>query len=170
MKWVSSNNDSANETFELWEADQKLANISFSGRTRFARMVSHLGKRIFSFEDRGLFSPSKLIRNEYGIRMGKVEELKPGSGKGFVEMDGKKYFFVYNQDNSGKLTLYDESMQKDLLSCSFNSINHRLSKTKSLLLEGKFASLLLVLCWYAFQPHSASSAAGIVKQPDLILP
>ncbi|HQY12836.1 MAG: hypothetical protein KTQ13_03665 [Ferruginibacter sp.] len=170
MKWVSVNNGSANETFELWEANEKLANISFSGRTRFARMVSRLGKRIFSFEDRGLFSPRKLIRNEYGIGMGKVEELKPGSGKGFVEMDEKKYFFVYNQDNSGELTLYDESMQKNLLSCSFNSINHRLSKTKSLLTEGKFASLLLVLCWYAFQPHSASSAPGIAKQPDLMLP
>lgn len=170
MKWVSVNNGTTNETFELWATDEKLANISFSGRTRFARMVSHLGKRIFSFEDGGLFSPKKFIRNEYGIKMGKVEELKPGSGKGFVDMDGKKYYFVYNQDNSGELTLYDESMQKNLLTCSFNSISKRLSKTKSLLLDGKFASLLLVLCWYAFQPHTATGASSIVKQPDLILP
>lgn len=170
MKWVSVNNGSSNETFELWETDQKLANISFSGRTRFARMVSRFGKRIFSFEDRGLFSPKKFIRNEYGIKMGQVEELKSGSGKGYIELDGKKYFFVYNQDNSGELTLYDESMQQNLLTCSFHSITHRLSKTRSLLLDGKFASLLLVLCWYAIQPHSASGASSIVKQPDLILP
>lgn len=170
MKWVSVNNGTADETFELWETNEKLANISFSGRTRFARMVSRLGKRIFAFEDKGLFSPKKLIRNEYGIKMGKVEELKPGAGKGFVEMDGTKYFFIYNQDNSGELTIYDESMQKNLLTCSFKSITHRLSKTRSLLLDGKFASLLLVLCWYAFQPHSASTASSIVKQPDLILP
>lgn len=170
MKWVSVNNGSSNETFELWEADEKLANISFSGRTRFARMVSRLGKRIFAFEDRGIFSPKKLIRNEYGIRMGKVEELKPGAGKGFVEMDGKRYYFVYNQAESGDLTLYDESMQKNLLTCSFNSITNRIKRTKSLLLDGRFASLLLVLCWYALQPHSASSAQGIVKQPDLLLP
>jgi len=170
MKWVSVNNGVSNETFELWESDKKLANISFSGRTRFARMVSQFGKRIFSFEDKGLFSPKKFIRNEYGIKMGKVEELKPGSGKGFVELDGKKYFFTYSQDDSGELTLYDESMQKNLLTCSFNSITQSLSKTRSLLLDGKFASLLLVLCWYTFQPHSALSAPSVVKQPDLILP
>lgn len=156
MKWVSVNNGSSNETFELWEANEKLANISFSGRTRFARMVSRLGKRIFSFEDRGIFSPKKLIRNEYGIRMGKVEELKPGAGKGFVVMDGKKYYFVYNQAESGDLTLYDESMQRNLLTCSFNSITEQLGKTRSLLLNGRFASLLLVLCWYTLQPHNHS--------------
>ena len=43
----------------------------------------------------------------------------------------------------GCIGLYDESMQKNLLTCSFNSISHRLSKTRSLLLDGKFASLLL---------------------------
>ncbi len=170
MKWVSVNNGALNETFELWEADERLANISFSGRTRFARMVSRLGKRIFSFEDKGIFSRKKLIRNEYGIRMGKVEELKPGSGKGVVEMDGRKYVFVYNQDENGELTLFDESMQRNLLTCSFHSITQRLGKTKSLLLNGRFASLLLVLCWYALQPHSASSAQGMMKQPDLLLP
>jgi hypothetical protein len=167
MKWVSVNTGTSNEQFELWESDKRLADISFSGRTRFARMVGQFGKRIFSFEDKGLFSPKKFIRNEYGIKMGKVEELKPGSGKGYVEMDGKKYYFVYNQDSTGELTLFDESMQKNLLSCSFNSITNRLGKTKSLLLNGRFASLLLVLCWYALQPHHS---AGLVKQPDLMLP
>ncbi|HRI24446.1 MAG TPA: hypothetical protein PLZ45_07195 [Ferruginibacter sp.] len=169
MKWVSVNAGSSNEAFELWETDKKLANISFNGRTRFARMVSNFGKRIFSFEDKGIFSPKKLLRNEYGIRMGKVEELKPGSGKGFVEMDGTKYYFVYNQDNTGELVLYDESMQTNLLTCSFNSINQRIRKTKSLLLDGRFASLLLVLCWYAFQPHTAPGASSVMKQPNLVM-
>lgn len=170
MKWVSVNNGASDESFELWETDRKLADISFSRHTRFARMVSSLGKRIFSFEDKGLFSPKKFIRNEYGIRMGKVEEVKPGAGKGFVELDGKKYFFIYNKDKKGELTLFDETMQKNLLTCSFNSITHRLSKTKSLLLDGKFASLLLVLCWYTFQPHSVPGTSHILKKTELILP
>jgi hypothetical protein len=156
MKWVNVNKGSSNETFELWAADKKLADVSFSRHTKFARMVSQFGKRIFSFEDKGLFSTRKFIRNEYGIKMGKLEEIKPGAGKGYVEMDGKKYFFIYNPDNSGELTLYDESMQKNLLTCSFNAIVEHLNKTKSLL-DGKFSSLLLVLCWYTFQPHTSLS-------------
>jgi len=82
-----------------------------------------------------------------------VEETKPATGKGHVEVDGKKYFFVYNGDNAGELKLYDEFMQESLLTCSFNTITNGFTKTKSLL-DGKFASLLLVLCWYVFQSQN----------------
>ena len=90
--------------------------------------------------------------------MGEMEESKPGIGKGHVELNGKKYFFVYYRNNSGELILYDEFKQKNLLSCSFDTIANSFTKTKSLLSESKFSSLLLVLCWYSFQPHSNTVA------------
>jgi hypothetical protein len=158
MKWISVNNGSE-ENFELWKDDTtKLADISFSKESRIARFVSKLTRRLFFFEKRGLFSRKAVIKNEYGIKMGDVEELK--GGKGFVEVDGKKYYFVYDQNNSGELELYDESMEKSLLSCSFNTLTNGFNKTKSLL-DSKFPSLLMVLCWYVFQPHSANTAADI---------
>lgn len=155
MKWVNTNNTSSQENFELRDDEKVLADISFSKQTRFARIVSDIGKRMFSFEKKGLLKPKKLIRNEYGIKMGKVEELKAGSGKGIVELDGKRYNYVFDENNSGELKLYDESMQKNLLTCSFNAINLGINKTKSLL-DSKFTSLLLLLCWYSFQPHNSS--------------
>jgi len=157
MKWVKVNNTSSKESFELREDEKVLADISFSKQTRFARIVSKLGKRMFSFENKGFFKPRKVIRNEYGIKMGKVEEIKPGFAKGFVEFNEQKYFFVFDQDNSGDLILYDETMKKNLLTCSFNAIAQGLNKTKSLL-DTRFASLLLVLCWYAFPSNSAAVA------------
>jgi len=167
MKWVSVNNTSSKEIFELREDEKVLADISFSKQTRFVRMVSDLGKRMFSFEKRGVLHPFKIIRDEYGIRLGKVEETRTGAGKGYVELDGKKYYFVYDKDNSGELVLYDELMQKNLLTCSFNTLALGVSKTKSLL-DTKFASLLLMLCWYAFQPHN-DSVSKILSDSDLIL-
>ena len=160
MNWVSVNNGTSPENFELWEDDHKLARVTFSNHTRFARIASNLGKRIFSFEKRGFLTAKEIIRNEYGIKMGEVEETKPGSGKGYVESDGKKYLFVYNENNSGELIFYDESMQKSQLTCSFNIVTRSLAKTRSLF-DSKFASLLLVLCWYSFQPHSASIAEAV---------
>lgn len=154
MKWVNVNNSSSAENFELQDNEKVLAGISFSKQTRFARIVSDLGKRMFSFEKKGIFKPGKVLKNEYGIKMGKVEELKPGE-KGYVELDGKKYYYSYDKNNSGELILYDdETMEKNLLSCSFNAINLGINKTKSLL-DSKFANLLLVLCWYAFQSHNS---------------
>jgi len=160
MKWVSVNNTSLKENFELREDGKILADISFSKQTRFVRIVSHFGKRMFSFEKKGFLNPAKVIKNEYGVKLGKVEEIKPGAGKGYVQLDGKKYFFVYDQDNSGELILYDELMQKNLLTCSFNALALGVNKTKSLL-DGKFASLLLMLCWYSFQPHNAAVADAV---------
>jgi len=157
MKWVNVSNSSSKENFELQDDDKVLADISFSKQTRFVRIVSDLGKRMFSFEKKGFLKPGKVIKNEYGIKLGKIEEVKPGAGKGTVELNGKKYFFVYDKDNSGELKLYDELMQKNLLTCSFNAINLGINKTKSLL-DTKFASLLLLLCWYSFQPHNSAVA------------
>ncbi len=157
MKWVNISNSSSKENFELRDDDKVLADISFNKQTRFVRIVSDLGKRMFSFEKKGFLNPGKIIKNEYGIKLGKIEEVKPGAGKGTVELNGKKYFFIYDKDNSGELKLYDELMQKNLLTCSFNAINLGINKTKSLL-DTKFASLLLLLCWYSFQPHNSAVA------------
>ena len=157
MKWVNVNNSSSKEIFELREDEKVLAGISFSKQTRFVRTVSDLGKRMFSFEKRGFLTPRKVIRNEYGIKLGKIETEKPGSGKGTVELDGKKYAFIYDEDNTGDLTLYDEQMQKNLLSCNFKGITNTINRTNSLL-DSKFASLLLLLCWYTFQPHNTAVA------------
>lgn len=164
MKWVSVNTTSSKENFELREDEKVLADISFSKQTRFVRIVSDLGKRMFSFEKKGFLTPRKVIRNEYGIKLGKVAELKPGTGKGFVELEGKKYFFEYDKDNTGELVIYDESMKNNLLSCSMNAITLGLNKTKSLM-DTKFASVLLLLCWYSFQPHNTNAVADA----DLIL-
>jgi hypothetical protein len=151
MKWVKVNTINSHEHFELWDEENKLADIDFSKGTSIGRYVSKLSKRLFFFEKKGLFTPKAVIKNEYGIKMGKVEELKSGAGKGIVELNGAKYFFEYNQNNKGELKLYDELHQKNILSCSFNTLATGFTKTKSLL-DTKFPSLLMVLCWYAFHP------------------
>lgn len=150
MKWINVTNGSAGEQFELWAGDKKLAGITFSQRTRIARVMSNLGKRLFFFEKKGLFSPKAVITNEYGIRMGMVDEERPGARKGHLELDGKKYYYLLDNNNSGNLELFDEQKKRSLLHCSFNAVINKLGLTKSLL-DTQFPSLLLVLCWYAFQ-------------------
>ncbi len=153
MKWVRVHNNAALENFELWDDQIKLAGIAFSNHTRFARFVCNMSKRIFSFEKRGFLSVKEIIRNEYGIKMGEMEEKIPGGKRGYIVLDGKKYNYVFTKNTSGELLLYDELMQNCLLKCSFKGICNGLTKTNSLL-ETRFASLLLVLCWYTFQTHS----------------
>ncbi len=152
MKWVSVNSNSTNENFELWKQDQKLATVSFSTKTHIVRLVSNLGKRLFFFEKRGLLNPRTVIANEYGIQIGKFELDMYTPQKGVVELDGRKYCFQKNPNNAAELSVYDEEMQNNLIDCSFNMVTNGLSKTKTLL-DSKFPSLLLLVCWYALVPH-----------------
>ena len=153
MKWVSVNNGTAQENFELWETDKKLASISFSNTTRIARIVSNLGKRLFFFEKKGLLTPKAIFKNEYGIKMGKLELEKTGAQKGYLEIEEKKYRYVFNENNNGELNVYNETMSKTLITCNFPAVTNGAAK-KSSFLDTKFPSLLLVLCWYSFQPKT----------------
>lgn len=156
MKWISVNNSTSNENFELWEADKKLADISFSNTTRIARIVSNLGKRLFFFEKKGLLTPKAIFKNEYGIKMGKLELEKPGAQKGYLEVEDKKYRYVFNENNNGELNVYNETMSETLITCNFPStVTSGSGKTRSFL-DSKLPSLLLVLCWYSFQPKKAN--------------
>jgi hypothetical protein len=155
MKWVSVNTGSANENFELWQDEKKLAEISFTKGTRIARFVSSISQRLFFIEKKGLFSPKAIIKNEYGIKMGKLALSKPGAQNGSLELDGKKYQYIFNENNSGELKVYDEINNNNILTCNFPLPIHNQStpKTNSFL-DSKLPSLLLVLCWYAFQPNT----------------
>jgi hypothetical protein len=154
MKWVSVNSGTLNENFELWEADKKLAVISFSNTTRIARIVSNLGKRLFFFEKKGLLTPKAIFKNEYGIRMGKLELENPGAQKGFLEIEERKYRYVFNENNNGELNVYNEAMSETLITCNFPTAINGVDR-KPAFLDTKFPSLLLILCWYSFQPQNA---------------
>ncbi len=155
MKWLSVNTGSLNENFELWDDERKLAEISFTKGTRIARFVSSISRRIFFFEKKGLLYPKAIIKNEYGIKMGKLKLGKQQAQNGFLELDGKKYQYIFNENNSGELNVYDEIKNSTILTCTFPLPTQTQSTLKSTsFLDSKLPSLLLVLCWYAFQPNT----------------
>jgi hypothetical protein len=157
MKLINVKSGSSGEAYELWEDNKNLAGISFSAHTDNARVVSDLGKRLFFFEKKGTLTPRTIIKNEYGIKMGEVEQEKAGSKMSHVELDGKHYYYSFNENNSGELKVFDETMRNRLLSCSLKTFAAGIGQTNSSALE-KLPNLLLVLCWYAFH-------AGVPVQP-----
>jgi hypothetical protein len=91
-----------------------------------------------------LLAPKAIIKNEYGILMGKLEEEKPGAKKGYAEIDGKKYYYVFENNT---VELYDETGKKSIAICSFNALPVPVEKSKSFL-DTRLPQLLMVLCWY----------------------
>jgi hypothetical protein len=157
MKWVKVNSSTLAETFELWNGDSKLAGASFNNASSIVRMASNTGKRLFFYGNKGWLTPKAVIKNEYGITLGKIETANETGEKGYVELDGKRYSYELNNDDSTKLDLFDDEMKNSIASCNFsNVITKGYSKTTSLM-STRFPQLLLLLCWYSFNmQHTAS--------------
>lgn len=158
MKWVKVNSNTPAETFELWSEDKKLAGASFNTTSRIVRMASAVGKRLFFYEKKGWFAPKAVIKNEYGIMLGKLETESETGEKGYVELDGKKYHYKLSNDETPRLELFDDELNENIASCSFgNVLTKGYSKTTSLM-NTRFPQLLLLLCWYSLNMHHHSAS------------
>jgi hypothetical protein len=155
MKWVKTNTNSSNEQFELWEGDKKIAELSFTNGTRIGRFVSTLTKRIFFFDSRGVFAPKAILKNEYGIKIGKLALADAKLKNGYLELEGKKYQYTFNHNNSNELKVFDEASNKNLITCTFPTATLDTTNKPSFL-NTKLPSLFLVLCWYVFHPAQLS--------------
>lgn len=149
MKWICVNSGASNENFELWKDELKLATVSVSNKTKIARYVSHITKRLFLVEIKGFFQRKAIIKNEYGIKLGSIENIKQGQPSGLFEFDGKKCFYSFDKNNFDNLTVYDSTTRQTLFNCDFNSLKSNLFGSKSLM-DTKFPNLLTALCFTAF--------------------
>lgn len=156
MQWVKVNTNSSNETFELWQGDKKIASTSFNNNSHIIRMASTVGKRLFFYGNKGWFTQKPVIKNEYGITLGRLEPETESGEKGFVELDGISYHYELHPGENISLELFDEELKKSVASCSFgNVLTKGFSKTRSLM-STRFPQLLLLLCWYSFNMHHHS--------------
>lgn len=156
MQWVKVNTGTPAEAFELWSEDKKVAGASFNNASRIVRMASTAGKRLFFYGNKGWFAQKPVIKNEYGITMGRLQAETENGEKGYVELDGKIYHYRLKEDDNTSLELYDDELNKSIASCSFgNAVSKGLTKTKSLM-NTRFPQLLLLLCWYSFNMHQHS--------------
>lgn len=156
MQWVKVNTNTPSETFELWQDDKKIASTSFNNSSHIVRMASSVGKRLFFYGKKGWFAKKPVIKNEYGITLGLLEAETETGEKGYVELDGRKYHYRLNADDSINLELFDEEQNRNIASCSFgNVLSKGFTKTKSLM-STRFPQLLLLLCWYSLNMHHHS--------------
>lgn len=158
MQWVKVQSNTPAETFELWSGDKKVAGASFSNTSHIIRMASAVGKRLFFYGNKGWLVQKPVIKNEYGITLGKLEFESETGEKGYVELDEKKYHYQLQADGSINLQSFDDALNQNVTSCNFgNVLSKGFTKTKSLM-NTRFPQLLLLLCWYSFNMHQQSGS------------
>jgi len=122
----------------LMEGEKKLVSLSISNKTKISRIECDTDKRLFFMERTGFLQNRTVIKNEYGIRMGELTGETRESAKGIIELDGRRYNYVFNNSREGELVVYNENALQPMVSCGLPSTN-----------DTKNACLLMGLCWFA---------------------
>ena len=161
MKWVSVNNSSAGQHYELWNAEKKLVSLLISNQTKISRIECATDKRLFFIEKKGFLHNKTVINNEYGIRLGELTSENREANDGFIELDGKKYCYAISDHTDAELVIFDESKTNALVTCSLSSVFDEVaavSKKSRSLHDTKYPCLLMALCWYLLKSKSVDSA------------
>ena len=160
MKWVSVNNNSSVQNYELWDAEKKLVSLSISKSTKITRVESASDKRLFFIEKKGFLHSKTVINNEYGVRLGELTSENWDANEGVITLEGITYSYAFSDDSEAELILYDETKTKPLVHCSLSSFKDDASavvkKSKSLH-DTKYPSLLMALCWYLLKAAGAEA-------------
>ena len=161
MKWISVNNSTSNQHYELWDAEIKLVSLSISNHTKISRIEYATDKRLFFIEKTGFLNSKTIIKNEYGIRLGELTGEDREANEGMIELEGKKYAYTFNKNSEIGLILYNEEKNYPLISCSLSTIYDEVPailKKARTLHDTKYPSLLMALCWYLLNSSSATVA------------
>ena len=150
MKWISARSKSGHESYELLEDNRKLLRMTINPEIGTARIETNRDKRLFLLRKEGFFKNKCVLRNEYGVKIGKVtfEHAHPESG--LIEMNDKiLHYTVEKNGQQQQLTLYQDSKLEPLVTCALfpNKANAAMNLIKSGM-SSIFSSLLMTLCWY----------------------
>jgi hypothetical protein len=139
MKWVQISSNSSHQVYELWNNEEKLIAFSYHVVHGTIRIVSD-EPRVFLLRKEGFLKNRTVLLNEYGFKMASLfEETETSSGH--IEIDEKKFRFSIHNRLYKEVFIFSADSEKPFITCDLPpALNN-------------YKALLLVLCWYKFQPQ-----------------
>jgi hypothetical protein len=142
MKCISIIHEQKN-SFQFINENSLIAEVAFSPDTRVGRLKSTICRRLFLVDKTGVFSRNSCLRNEYGVKLGRLVPNKANQ-LGVIELENKKYNFSFSEN---ELTVFGKTINQKLISCSFSnmvSVENALTKWNNSLVP----NLILILSWH----------------------
>ena len=140
MKWVMVKHASPSvQKYHLVEGASQKAVLKYNLLQQSVRVSNDDTQRVFFLERSGFWNNKTIFKNEYGLEIGKMS-FEKGFHAGTLEVDGNKYHYVIQNNESQELVIYDE-LSHPILSCGLSAAGYKPDQDLS--------SLLLGLYWYA---------------------
>ncbi len=149
MEWIAIRNQSQPVMeYHLMENNSCKAILKYNTQQRVARL--HIGDNygVFFIEKRKAFQNKNIIRNEYGVAVGKLSVDKSQAHPESIELDGEKYYYTFRNDPFAELVLYKNDAIAPVARCGLKmGADH----TQVVFAKNNYEEhlpILLGLCWY----------------------
>ena len=153
MKWVYVNQPSAYiRKYQLTEGDEAKLVIKYNLDQQSVRISSEENHRLFFIDKTGLWHNKTILKNEYGVEIGRLS-IDKVHGTGIIEVEGKKY--NYTLQNNVQLVIFEQSVSMPLAVCDMTAAPSYSSLAANKYSNEEYACFLLGICWYLF-PLTAS--------------
>lgn len=149
MKWETVTSTIGHTAFALWNNGRKLVTLAFNPASNAARIEYGDEKRVYLIRKEGFLKNKLVLCNEYGIRIGHAGSENNAK---FIMLDNQRYFYDLNNDQEPALTIYKESRDKPLATCTLDiaEMNRWDWGKKSSFTDKAYYTLLMALCFYLF--------------------
>ena len=151
MEWIAVRNLSPGMMeYHLMEEDFSRAILKYNVHQQAVRLNTENNHAVFFLEKAGTFSSRTIIKNEYGLMIGRLSVDRWAAHPESIEVEGKKYYYTFQNDPFAELILYKSKTVAPVARCGiktgagntpiiFNKNNHE-----------EFIPVLLGMCWYSF--------------------
>jgi len=159
MRWeIIKTEQSGNTEYHLTDGTASKATLRYNAALHSFRIRANDTQRMFFVEHTGFLRNKTVLKNEYGVIVGKL-----GTGAWYnniyhVEIDGEKYHIAYRNNPLAELVVYKKSIHQPLVSCALDAT--ALKPQVHLDTNDEVSALLLGLCWYLFLPVAKEHAAA----------
>ena len=149
MKWVLVNQSSSIKKYQLTEGDNIKLVLKYNPEQRSVRVSSEESHRLFFIDKTGLWHNKTILKNEYGVEIGRLSFDKM-QHIGAIEIEGKKYFYTFENNNKQQLVVFEHSVSMPLAVCDLSQAPSFTSLSPDKYSSEECTCFLLGLCWYLF--------------------
>ena len=148
MKWVYVNQPSVYiRKYQLTEVDNTKLVIKYNLDQQTVRISSEENHRLFFIDKTGLWHNKTILKNEYGVEIGRLA-IDKVHGTGIIEIEGKKYY--YTLQNNSQLVVFEHTVTNPLAVCDMTDAPSFASLSANKYSNEEYACFLLGICWYLF--------------------
>ena len=162
MKWVFVNQSSSSiKKYQLTEGNETKLVLKYNLEQQSVRITSDESHRLFFINRTGLWHNKTILKNEYGVEIGRLSFDKMHH-IGVIEIEGKKYHYIFEDNKQKQLVVFEHSVSLPLAVCDLTLAPSFTSLQIDKYSNEECACLLLGLCWY-LSPVAAMEHAGFAE-------